>query len=165
MPDTPSRQQRPPLGFPQRPIAPAPATPVPREFVPARHRDPEPAPETEDELPTPPEPDAELTQALAQVAKATERRSEPPSTREAVLERTGSTLDLVTAHVLEQINGLRGELDEMEKLILSDTTRLKAELQAHVSMADRASQQTDRMKELMNDLRAERARHVNARTV
>lgn len=159
------RQQRPPLGFPQRPAQPS--TP-PREFVPPKHREQAPLEtEAENELPTTaePEPDDELKKALAQVVKSTERRSEPPTTREAVLERTGSTLDLVTAHVLEQINSLRSELDAMEKLILDDTSRLKAELQSHVSMADRASQQTDRMKELMNDLRAERARHVNARTL
>jgi len=88
-----------------------------------------------------------------------------PTMPETIAQRSNNTLDLVTLHTIEKIDGLVKTLTDLKDLLIDDCARAKLEIQSHIETADAASTKVDDISAWVKDIRADRARKINVRTI
>lgn len=139
--------------------------PPPEKFIPPKHRTPPEQTESESmarEVDPAISTQSLLESDIAEVMPTLAEAAEPmPATVQA---KFNATLDVATAHFVEQIGSLRTQLNEMEQMIINDCARCKSDIATHFELVKRAADQTDALSAMIKEMRATRSYLIEART-
>lgn len=86
-----------------------------------------------------------------------------PDPKTAAADRVASSIELVSAHVVEKLTELRDDIDELIAAVLKDMARVKVEIEGHVGIARTASETAEQIKTTLSRIRADHARLVAAK--
>lgn len=76
--------------------------------------------------------------------------AEGPTKGEVLADRVANTLDLASATVLERIDAIVTEMQAMRAAIISDSDRVKREIQNHMKFSAECANVMDSMKSLIS---------------